>query len=318
LDGGVSWNVGGDSSTPSNSTYIGNTLAIDETSSTMVIRFTRTNSPSEKRFRDVIISGIGTGISCQDSNLVFPTATETADLVDGTFTQTATSLNATTAITYTSSDEDVATVNPTTGEVTLVSVGTTTITATQAAGEHNGESYCAATATYELEVITTEPVLTVSTNSLSFTGYEGGEATTQNLTITGLNLSGDISLALTGDANFAINPTSLSATGGDVTITYTPSATPASHSATLTVANGAFSEVILLTANTLETPNECGFEDFSNSELTNTYADGNFVGNNGITWTYGHSRNVDTFGIHGEGIMLRRASDSYLEATITG
>src|SRR5690606_6422894 len=229
LDGGVSWNVGGDSSTPSNSTYIGNTLAIDETSSTMVIRFTRTNSPSEKRFRDVIISGIGTGISCQDPNLVFPTATETADLVDGTFTQTATSLNATTAITYTSSDEDVATVNPTTGEVTLVSVGTTTITATQAAGEHNGESYCAATATYQLEVITTEPVLTVSTNSLSFTGYEGGLFTTQDLTITGLNLTGDISLTLTGDTNFAINQTSLSATGGDVTITYTPSATIATH-----------------------------------------------------------------------------------------
>src|SRR5690606_15421956 len=159
---------------------------------------------------------------------------------------------------------------------------------------------------------------TVSTNSLSFTGYEGGSFTTQDLTITGLNLTGDISLTLTGDTNFAINPTTLSATGGDVTITYTPSATPASHSATLTVANGAFSEVIILTANTLETPNECGFEDFSNSELTNTYADGNFVGNNGITWTYGHSRNVDTFGIHGEGIMLRRASDSYLEATITG
>src|SRR5690606_16796763 len=129
--------------------------------------------------------------ACEDSNFVFASTEVSADLAEGTtFTQTATSLNQTTAITYTSSDEDVATVNPTTGEVTLVSVGTTSISAIHAAGEHNGESYCAATATYELEVITTEPVLIVSTNSLSFTGYEGGEATTQNLTITGLNLTG--------------------------------------------------------------------------------------------------------------------------------
>lgn len=255
------------------------------------------------------------GTACEDSNFVFASTEVSADLAEGTsFTQTATSLNQTTAITYTSSDEDVATVNPTTGEVTLVSVGTTTITATQAAGEHNGESYCAATATYQLEVITTAPVLTVSTNSLSFTGYEGGEATTQNLTITGLNLTGDISLTLTGDTNFAINPTTLAATGGDVTITYTPSATPASHSATLTVANGAFSEVILLTANTLETPNECGFEDFSNSELTSSYADGNFVGNNGITWSFIQSRDENgdenESGINGKAIMLRRSSDN--------
>lgn len=275
------------------------------------------NGSSERgtRLRNYSLVGEIIAVSCEDSNFVFASTEVSADLAEGTlFTQTATSLNQTTAITYTSSDEDVATVNPTTGEVTLVSVGTTTITATQAAGEHNGESYCAATATYQLEVITTAPVLTVSTNSLSFTGYEGGEATTQNLTITGLNLSGDISLALTGDANFAINPTTLSATGGDVTITYTPSATPASHSATLTVTNGAFSEVILLTANTLETPNECGFEDFSNSELTSSYADGNFVGNNGITWSYIESRDengdANESGINGKAIMLRRSSDN--------
>src|SRR5690606_5940237 len=226
------------------------------------VKFFTFTSTAQIRLDSITVTYI-TANSCETSDIAFANTEEIADLANGTFTQTATSLNQTTAITYTSSDEDVATVNPTTGEVTLVSVGTTTITATQAAGEHNGESYCAATATYQLEVITTEPVLTVSTNSLSFTGYEGGSFTTQDLTITGLNLTGDISLTLTGDTNFAINPTTLSATGGDVTITYTPSATPASHSATLTVANGAFSEVIILTANTLETPNECGFEDFS-------------------------------------------------------
>lgn len=57
-------------------------------------------------------------------------------------------------------------------------------------------------------------------------------------------------------------------------------------------------------------------EDFTNSNLTATYADGSFVGNYGLTWTYGHSRNEDTFAINGNGIMLRRASDSYLQVTL--
>jgi hypothetical protein len=61
-----------------------------------------------------------------------------------------------------------------------------------------------------------------------------------------------------------------------------------------------------------------GTEDFTNSTATASYADGSFVGNGGITWIYGHSRNQDTFSIDGNGLMLRRASDSYLEATIPG
>src|SRR5690606_36035142 len=175
------------------------------------------------------------------------------------------------------------------GEVTLVSVGTTTITATQAAGEHNGESYCAATATYQLEVITTEPVLTVSTNSLSFTGYEGGSFTTQDLTITGLNLTGDISLTLSGDTNFAINPTTLSATGGDVTITYTPSATPASHSATLTVANGELTEVITLSGVTTVIPEVGCFEENFDDIL-----DGNSTSSNGSNSSWNGNDNFPT------------------------
>lgn len=64
--------------------------------------------------------------------------------------------------------------------------------------------------------------------------------------------------------------------------------------------------------------NAQGTEDFTNSNATATYADGSFVGNGGITWTYGRSRNEDTYPIDGKGIMLQRASDSFLEAVITG
>src|SRR5690606_23366163 len=179
-----------------------------------------------------------------------------------------TSLNATTAITYESSDELVATVNATTGEVTLVGIGTATITASQEAGEHSGVAYCAGTATYDVVVTTSAPLLTVSTNSASFTGFAGGAVATETITVEGFNLTGNIALALSGDTNFSIAPNTLSADGGDITITYTPSATSATHSATLTVSNGLLSEVITLSGVTTEVPEiDCFEEDFS--DITN-------------------------------------------------
>jgi len=57
-------------------------------------------------------------------------------------------------------------------------------------------------------------------------------------------------------------------------------------------------------------------EDFENAELPSSYGDGSFVGVNGITFTFGHSRDEENFPIDGRGIMLRRASDSYLEFTL--
>jgi len=59
-------------------------------------------------------------------------------------------------------------------------------------------------------------------------------------------------------------------------------------------------------------------ETFDNASLTTSYADGSFVGENGVTWTYAHSRDEADFAIDGAGIMLRRALDSYIEATISG
>src|SRR5690606_13179880 len=248
--------------------------------------------------------------SCEASNITFTNTTVTTDLADGnTFTQTASSLNETTAITYESSDEAVATVNPSTGEVSLLGLGTTTITANQEAGTHNATDYCAGTATYELTVISTEPVLIVSTNSLSLTGFAGGAVATEDITVEGLNLTGDIALALSGDANFSINPTSLSSTGGEVTITYTPSATPATHSATLTVSNGSLSEVITLSGTTNEMPEDpivCGLEDFTHAtELPtgNNYGEGTFTGNNNIVWNY-HGQSAGEYEIDGNGFLL--------------
>src|SRR5690606_27860874 len=64
--------------------------------------------------------------------------------------------------------------------------------------------------------------------------------------------------------------------------------------------------------------NICGEEDFENSNLTASYANGNFT-NNGITWTYVHARNHDTFPINGNGIILRRSDEpSSITAEFSG
>src|SRR5690606_16215638 len=72
-----------------------------------------------------------------------------------------------------------------------------------------------------------------------------------------------------------------------------------------------------ISASFVEYTGPCGNEDFETTDISNSYGDGSFT-NNGITWTYGHSRNEDTFAINGQGLTVRNASASYLDATISG
>ncbi|MDP2453806.1 MULTISPECIES: choice-of-anchor D domain-containing protein [unclassified Kaistella] len=68
----------------------------------------------------------------------------------------------------------------------------------------------------------------------------------------------------------------------------------------------------------------CSFlEDFSNSNATTKYANGSFLGNNSILWTYTAARDEDgdsnNSGINGKGLMLRRISDnSKISSAIIG
>ena len=82
----------------------------------------------------------------QAQNLSFTTPTVTATYKDPTFTQTVNSAH--TTVTYTSSKPSVATVNATTGEVTIVGAGETTITATAA----ETDVYASASVSYTLKV----------------------------------------------------------------------------------------------------------------------------------------------------------------------
>ncbi|MDV3051094.1 MAG: hypothetical protein RMY90_10775, partial [Planktomarina sp.] len=67
-----------------------------------------------------------------------------------------------------------------------------------------------------------------------------------------------------------------------------------------------------------------GLEDFTNSNATNSYSDGNFVGNSSVTWSYIHSRNANgdanSSGISLPGLMLRRSSSNskITSSTISG
>nr|WP_321227420.1 GEVED domain-containing protein [uncultured Psychroserpens sp.] len=53
-----------------------------------------------------------------------------------------------------------------------------------------------------------------------------------------------------------------------------------------------------------------GSETFTNSNATASYADGNYTGDNGVTWSYIQSRDDDGYIITGAGLMLRRSSDN--------
>ena len=80
--------------------------------------------------------------------LSFAEATQTKTYGDSSFTVTATLSVGDGAVTYSSSDPTVATVNATTGEVTILKAGTAVITATAA----ETASYAEATVSYTLTV----------------------------------------------------------------------------------------------------------------------------------------------------------------------
>lgn len=182
--------------------------------------------------------------TCTASNLAFAQSSISKLVSDGAFTQTATSLNGTTAITYSSSNQAVATVNETTGLVTPLTAGSTTITATQAAGTHNTVNYCAATATYTVDVATTAPTITVTEVTVPTMTAYAGASDTENIQVSGSNLTADISLAISGtNANLFSLSTNSVTQPATVIIYYNPTA-PGTHTATLTLSSAGATNVV--------------------------------------------------------------------------
>jgi trimeric autotransporter adhesin len=189
---------------------------------------------------DITFTGVA-GPTCTASNIAFANPTVTKITGDANFTQTPTSLSSG-AITYSSSATNVATIDPSTGEVSVKGIGSTTITATQA----TVSPYCGSTATYTLNV-TAAPTLTVTDVTAPVLVSTDGSQVSQTINVSAVNLTNDLGLALTGpNANlFTLSQYSVTQTAGSVpntaiTITYKP-IIGTNHSATLTMAStGAF------------------------------------------------------------------------------
>ena len=160
--------------------------------------------------------------------LTFATPTSASVALDASLTNVATSTvsgGGSGAITYASSDTGVATVNATTGAITPVSVGTTTITATQAAAAGVNQP---ATTTYALTV--TPPVLLPAPTLSLGVGNNNlvvGETTT--LTLTFYNNSADTAVTGLGDSLFflgnvvpAASPSIVNTCGGTAAISGVP------------------------------------------------------------------------------------------------
>lgn len=180
-------------------------------------------------------------VSCTASNLAFAEPVVNKLLADAAFTQTASSLNATTAITYESSNTGVANVNATTGEVSIVGVGSATITASQAAGSHNSVEYCAATASYTVNVVSAAPTITVTEVTVPDMVAYAGETDTETMNVSGINLTEDIRLEISGvnADQFSLSKNSVAQVGGTavntvITVIYQPT-TAGTHTAVLSV-----------------------------------------------------------------------------------
>ena len=100
--------------------------------------------------------------------------------------------------------------------------------------------------------------INVSADALTFGDVETGYNDTKTFSISGMKLTADATLEITGTnaAMFSVSPTTITATDGniaakDVTVTYTPTAT-GDHSATLTISSGTLSKAVSLSGTGIE------------------------------------------------------------------
>ena len=89
------------------------------------------------------------------------------------------------------------------------------------------------------------PSISATPSTLSLT-TTANETISEEITVTGSLLTGNITATLSGDSSFSIDKTSLGATGGQITVTYAPT-TVGTHSATITLkSEGATTQTVQL------------------------------------------------------------------------
>ena len=145
-----------------------------------------------------------------------------------------------------------------TGENILVQVattsgnyGTTSFYGQDQSNYQSRNSYGSTNRYYFLPKVTlayersTDPEISASINSVSFK-CQPGETPNQTVNVTGLNLTGNITATISGTnaSLFSVSPASLGASGGNLTVTYSPTAV-GTHTATLTLSSTGAQDVTI-------------------------------------------------------------------------
>ena len=217
--------------------------------------------------KTVSISGSATGgtspseptLNVNPASLTF--STEVGTPVTQTFVVTGANLTASYA-TLTVSGEGFSINKTTVSRTSLTNGNTITVTYNPtSSGNHTGTVTVKSTGAEDKVVTlngtaTAAPAIIVDPASLSFT-TEVGTAVTKTFTVTGTDLTGNVSLAVSG-TGFAIDKTTISknnaTNGATVTVTYNPTA-GGTHTGTVTVtSNGAATQTVTLSGTATTTP----------------------------------------------------------------
>lgn len=150
------------------------TWTVTVPASVTTLSLTLTNSTgSNVRLDDIMLTGDYSATNLLDAELAFSEATATVTLGQ-TFTAPTLSNPNGLTVTYSSSNDAIATVDPQTGEVTPVGVGTATITASSEATD----IFRAGSASYELTVESAVPTTSATFWSEDWTGAVAGQTPT--------------------------------------------------------------------------------------------------------------------------------------------
>ena len=92
-----------------------------------------------------------------------------------------------------------------------------------------------ATYAYLYVEASTDPVITTTSTAVTLK-CQPGQSVNQTISVTGRNLTENITASISRSGEFSVNPTSLGTSGGDLTVTYSPTAV-GTHTATLTLSS---------------------------------------------------------------------------------
>ena len=257
--------------------------------------YTGTVTLSSSNAANVTVSLSGNGVYTAPALAANPTSvtfsnTYTSQSATKTVTVTGTNLQGNVSAAISGTNAAMFSVSPTTITQSAATNGATvTITYTPtAAGSHSANLVLtttgtgANTVTVPITGTATGPSITATPTSLSFTDTYVGETATKTFTVTGVNLSGNITATLNNGAGiYSIDKTSIDkaqaeANGGvTVTVTYSPTAvgqTNASVTLTSTDCNPVTVNLsgTALGPNIAATPTTLAFEGYTGNTYTKT------------------------------------------------